>query len=332
MPVEQGWEALRWDPLRWLLSEEAGAGVQWRVLVELFHRPADSVAVRRARGGVGVWPPIASLLDPLQPDGSWNQSEREWQRFRGGVWRLVAAVELGADPDDPRLREACRRVLVSDELHGIADDGDPCEAARVLNAASRLGWSSDPTFLEVAQRLARRPEAADGGWECSRAAHAGSGSSCSVTAVATLGAADHYQHPALAPIRGRAAEMLLVNDLWVGRRAPRDWWRPTHPRLLSTDVIEACWAFARATPSGEPRMTAALARVQEMQDDRARWTTLRPPVQSVPIPVAERPKQGTPCRFLTLEAVAALLRLAVPLGLPRLFPRRGVRQPTLDGS
>ncbi len=329
MPVEQGWEALRWDPLRWLLADDAGAGVHWRVLVELFHRPAESVAVRRARGGVGVWPPMASLLDTLQPDGTWNQPEGDWHRFRGGVWRLVAAVELGADPDDPRLGEACRRLLGSDRLRRAADDGDPCDAARVLNAAARLGWSSDPQFLELAQRLARRPAADDGGWSCSRATHAGAGSSCAVTAVAVVGAADRYQHPAVEPIRRRAVEMLLGNRLWVGGRAPREWWRPTHPRLLSTDVIEACWALARATPSADQRMTAALVRVQEMQDDRGRWAALRTPSLSLPLPVPDRPKPGTPDRFLTLEAVVALLRLAVPLGLPRVFPRRGVRQPDL---
>ncbi len=94
----------------WLL-DPSRPNLHWRVLSDLIHRPPDSPAVVRARGGADAVDPIAALLEDLKPDGSWVCDAGPWERFSGPGWRLVAAVQWGADPTDPRLHAASLRLL-----------------------------------------------------------------------------------------------------------------------------------------------------------------------------------------------------------------------------
>jgi len=114
-PCGCGWEALSGDPLSWLLDNHV-PNLHWRVLTELVGRPQDSQAVRRAQGGASASEPVASLLADLHPDGRWATDKPMWKRYSGPGWRMVAAVQWGADPTDPRLDAAITKIL--DEMPG----------------------------------------------------------------------------------------------------------------------------------------------------------------------------------------------------------------------
>ncbi|MEJ2189136.1 MAG: hypothetical protein P8Y93_06905, partial [Acidobacteriota bacterium] len=64
-----------------------------------------------SRAGANAATPVASLLADLHEDGGWETSAGLWDTYAGPGWRLVAAVQFGADPSDPRINAAAERLL-----------------------------------------------------------------------------------------------------------------------------------------------------------------------------------------------------------------------------
>lgn len=315
----QGWEALRWDPLPWLLDSDR-PNLHWRTLVELVGRPSASRAVLLSRAGANAAKPVSSLLADLHEDGSWETSARLWDAYAGPGWRLVAAVQFGADPSDPRISAAAERLLETAPGEGgfARRAGGPPVAwltARALGALAELGWCGHVRFQEGLAWLAEAaPATPEGGWarEGSRTA----AGECGVTAVGVLTALKACELDGRSALRERA---IVAIQRYVASATGTPG-RLGHPCLGRTDAVEMLWVLARAGAPLRPAMVPALKTVQRRQDADARWCLSI----SVPssLPVVGAPPVGAPSGWLTLRAVVALMRYAVDAGLERLFPEK----------
>jgi hypothetical protein len=289
-------------------------------LTDYIHRPPDSPAVVRPRGGANAVEPLATLLEDLMPDGSWRCTAARWDEFAGPGWRVLAAVSWGADPTDPRLQAASRRLL--DEAPGSGgfaarDGGDPVSwlTARVLQALARLGWCRHSRFLEALAWLDEAaPRAGDGGWL--QTGSEGGGLGCLVTPVALLDAltacgATNRKALRDRTVRGVCAALARGGDelMLLG-----------FPNFDRTDAAEVLAVLARADAAYDPVMLTALTELQQLQLEGGRWAR----GVGVPpsLPVGDRPAAGAPSKWITLEAAAAILRYAVDAGLPRMFPQK----------
>ncbi len=305
------WEALPGDPTGSLLSGTAGLG--WRVLVELLGRPEDSLAVSRLRGRANVEEPISWLLSPLRTDGTWTIEEGPWEPGGGG-WRLLAATQLGADREDPRLQAAMSLLLESRSLPAGWDEGESegpwCCLARVVEGAVALGWARHETVGEVLARLAEA--AGPGGWRCAERSH---DTCCPVTPVALVAAAGEVHRLAGHPTVGTAAASLRTGRLELQTS------KPGYPNLLDTDEVECLWALARAGFSPEGWMEGSLKRLQSALGADGLVARFRE--GSSPALGSIDRQTGVDGRlWVSLHAAVALSRFAVPLGLPRRFPRK----------
>lgn len=313
------WEALRGDPLPWLLDSER-PNLQWRTLAELVGRPVTSPAVVRARGGANAVDPVAALLEELLPDGSWACGAAWWDAGVGPGWRLLAAVQWGADPSDPRLQAAAAKLLEEAPGEGgFARDGasaaSPTMTARVLQGLAGLGCARHPRVQEALAWLEEgaRP-APDGGWLGEDAD--GWPSRCGTTAVATLAALTAAGDDRRNGLRERAVRGAIE----LLARGDADLELLGHPCLERTDFAEALWALARAGVALQPSMVQPLARLQARQLDGGRWPRdVAPPPG---LPVGEPPACGQPSRWLTLKAAVAVLRYGHDAALPRMFPEK----------
>jgi len=284
---------LRGDPMPWLL-DESRPNLHWRVLVEFVRRPPSSPAVIRARGGADAVEPIASLLADLNPDGTWATDVGYWKPCSGPGWRIVAAVQWGADPTDPRLQCAAERFLETAAGEGgfaRGEGGDPVPwlTARMLHALADLGWCRHPRFQEGLAWLEEEAAFDD------RVAHG-------VTAAAVLGtlsACPGQRRPALC---SRAVSSIL-RALVEGRRSLS---RLGHPCLGRTDLAEMLGALA--------------PRLQRRQIEGGRWRRDVPIPESLPVGVDI--VAGKPSQWVSLRCVTALMRYAVEAKLPRMFPHR----------
>lgn len=310
-PSSCGWEALRGDPLSWLL-DDSKPNLHWRVLTELVGRPPDSPAVRRAQGGGSATPPVAALLADLQPGGTWSSGETRWARYRGSAWRMIAAVQWGADPSDPRLKAAAEQLLETPlEAGGVGGrkghQPPPLATARLVQAVADLGYGR---HLGVQEALAWFEE--DGGaWEGPQGARL-------ATAVALLAAL----RSAGEMRRTRLVRRIIEEMLGHGELASRSRFELGHPNLARTDLSEALWALALAEIPYEPRMRKALGRLQSAQIEGGRWEVGRSVPRSLPVDAASRVRVGDPSPWITLRGVVAMNAYAVDAGLPRLFPER----------
>ncbi len=293
----QGWEALRGDSLGWLLDPER-PNLHWRVLVELVGRPPDSPAARRARSGANAAEPVASLLAELHPDGRWATATPLWKPCAGPGWRLIAAVQWGADPEDPRLHAASKRLLETAPGDGglvrpRAAHPDPRLTGRALETMVALGWEKHPRVQEWLAWF----EATEG-WEDDPA-----------TAAAVLAAGRGGLRPVLAQ---KAVEGL-------GRRLAESrgnhFTALGHPNLLRTDAAEIFAGLAAAGIGFRSGWRRSLVQLQQGQDRTGRWSRRSPVPRSLAVPEPDRPS-----KWITLKATKALLAYAVEAELPRLFP------------
>lgn len=314
-PCDSPWEALRGDVLPWLLQGERPS-FHWRVLVDLIGRPDDSPAVRRAAGAANVDDPVAALLAELLPDGTWGNGCGWWTRWRGNGWRVLAAVALGADRQDPRLRAACDVLLAEAPGDGglARRPGQPPDAAltaRAVAAMLAFGGARQPRVQEALAWLEEgAPASREGGWATA------AGDECAVTPCAVLEGLIAVPNARGAGLleRARAA---VVRVLAGPRR--RAFERCGHPRLVSTDLAEMLSVLARVRAPWDPVLRPALGRLQELADDHGHWPRRRAVPASLPVGMW-RPGIGAASRWVTLGAVVAILRYAVEAELPRLFP------------
>jgi hypothetical protein len=304
------WEALAGDPLPWLLDEQR-PNLLWRALVELVGRPAESVAVGRARGGANAAEPVASLLAELDPDGSWSSERPTWSRYAGPGWRLVAAVGWGADPGDPRLHAAGERLLASAPGEGgfaprAGVPPSPLLTARLVQAVIDLGFGRHLRVQEALAWMGEEPAAWSG--DRRRQAVAGVALSAALAGRPELGR---------QPLRDRAAAAVVDALADCGGPALD---RPGHPNLERTDLVEMLWSLARAGVPFERRLAEPMARLQRLQVAGGRWRRRVPRPPSLPISIDSRSRVGAECRWVTLHAVVAINVYAVAARLPRRYP------------
>ena len=279
----QGWESLRGDSLGWLLDPER-PNLHWRVLVELVGRPVDSPAVRRARGGANACEPVSALLADLMPDGEWATDEPLWKPDSGPGWRLLAAVQWGADLEDPRMHAASERFLETASGEGglsrsSTTEPDPQLTARVLEAMVGLGWGKHPRVQEWLAWFEATTE-----WR-----------SEALVCVGVL-------RSAAERVALREPAIVGLGEALMGGQGDLD--RLGHPNLNETDLAEVFFVMAGAGVVWRQEWRAALQRLQGMQDAKGRWSPAEPEVS----------------RWVTLKATRALLTYAVDAELERVFP------------
>ena len=307
MSIVHAWESLRGDPMSWLL-DESRPNLHWRVLVEFVRRPPSSPAVIRARGGADAVEPIASLLADLNPDGTWATDVGYWKPYSGPGWRIVAAVQWGADPTDPRLQATAERFLETAAGEGgfaRGEGGDPVPwlTARMLHTLVELGWCRHPRFQEGLAWLEEEASFDDA-------------IACGVTAAALLGTLSACPDQRRSALRSRAVDSILRSFV-EGRRSLS---RLGHPCLGRTDLAEMLWALASADVPFTPEMGPALARLQRRQIEGGRWRRDVPVPESLPVRVDI--VAGKPSQWVSLRCVTALMRYAVDAKLPRMYPQR----------
>lgn len=298
------WRHLRADPTAFLLDERE-PGVVHRVLVELLDRPWDSPAVARARAAARELGTAAAILDRQGPLGYWGSPGTYGARWSGGVWHLLAAARLGADPQDPRSIRGGETLLRQLEpRHGgfaVARNRppSPCFTGEVCAGLTRLGFGRHPRVAEAVGWLISR-SSGSGGWSCPELRHTVDGA-CPVAAVAVLDLAAEVpiaERERLAPAVDRAAGWLVARHLLLLPGAPSGWRRFTHPCLARADLLAALTAMARL---GLDPCAALLDGVREVLHQQGRDGCWRPGLAS---PFGEKP--GYPSRWLTLKALVVL--------------------------
>ncbi len=104
--------------------------------------------------------PVASILDQMQPDGSWAPPKRDYQKYWGSLWQIHFLGELYANGDDERVQRAAAYAFSRQLADGSwsATDAQPhgsiaCLTANVARALARLGFARDERVIAALEHV-----------------------------------------------------------------------------------------------------------------------------------------------------------------------------------
>ena len=100
------------NTLDWLL-DPTDPGPRYLALRDLVRLPADEPELLAARAAAHAAPPIAPILDAMQPDGYWEKPGPGYgPKYRSTVWALITLGQVGASAAaDPRIGRAAAYLL-----------------------------------------------------------------------------------------------------------------------------------------------------------------------------------------------------------------------------
>ena len=334
-----GWrDALRGDPLPWLL-DEATPAVRHLALRQLLDRPADDPEVVGARAAAMREPPIAAILAAQDPAGWWVKPGPGYlPKYRSTTWSLVFLDQLGADGADSRVRAGCEYVLDHAQApsggFGVSfSEARPapsavlhCITGNLSRALIGFGWLDDE---RVGRAIDFEAAAITGegeirfykssmpgpGFRCG----ANEGQPCAWGATKAVLALARIPAERRAPRIQRALEagrdFLLSRDpvvadypMGYGNTKPSgSWFRRGFPSGYVTDVLQVLEALAEAGAAGDPRLRPALDWLLAQQDEQGRFANRYAYEGKMAVDIDV---QGQPSKWVTLRACRVLKAVA----------------------
>jgi hypothetical protein len=326
-------ELLRGDPLSWLLEPDpANPGVRYFALRDLLDRPQEDPEVCQARQDIMTRGPVPAILAAQDAQGYWAKAGAGYSpKYRGTSWQIILLAELGADPDDERVRRGCEYLL----SHNSASNGAfsynmsqaPSGAVHCLNgnliyAMLSLGYADHPR-LQAALDWQARAITGEGDLTYYKSGTAGPGFACgdnlgracgwgAVKALKALNAVSLRQRtPAVERAIQASVEFLLSRDPAVAdyphtERVSSAWFKFGFPLSYWSDVLENTAALVAAGYGGDPRLDNALRFILDKQDAQGRWKLGNSLNGKMWIDIEKR---GRPSKWVTLRALRVLKRL-----------------------
>jgi hypothetical protein len=327
------WQAaLRANPLDWLLEPQDPA-VRHLVLRQLLDRPAADPDVATSRRAAMAADPIASILAAQAPDGHWEKPGPGYAtKYRGTVWQLIFLDQLGADPQDERIRRACEYVLSHSQAEnggfgasGVAGAGPPpssrvihCLTGNLLRALIGFGWLDDPRVIRAVEWQARAISGEGvARWYASGTCGAGFACAakerlpCAWGAVKALGGLSRVPVERRSPEVSRAiqagVDFLLGRDPavadypagWGNTRPSGSWFKLGFPSGYVADVLQNLEVLAELGHGRGARLANAADWVLAKQDARGRWTNENAYNGRTWVDIERR---GQPGKWVTLRA------------------------------
>ncbi len=308
------------DVIPWLLAGDPA--IRWQTLRDLTDAPAEEVARERARVLDEGWG--ARLMALRGPDGLWaggalfparDGVPLPWTREEGQPWTataysLVLLGDLGADPRDPRVREAVEAVRATARWEHAGQPFFEGEVEACINGmVVSLGACHGVDVDGVVDRLVGE-QLDDGGWNCETENGSVRGSFHSTIRVLE-GLLLHEQRTGgtaasrAARVRGEA--YLLDRHLFrrrsTGEVADPDFLRLAFPTRWHHDVLRGLEHFRSAGGPPDDRLGEALAVVRSRRQRDGTWLLDHTWKGAVPFVMED---DGRPSRWNTLRALRVL--------------------------
>jgi len=305
----------------WLLDGDPA--IRWQTLRDLADAPADIVATERARVTTEGWG--ARLLGLEAEDGLWEGGALfpardgvpiPWRREDGQPWTataysLVALMDFGADPADPRIRRAIDLVRANARWEYAGEpffegEVEPCINGMVVALGTYYGEDVDGVVTRlVGEQLE------DGGWNCE--VENGSVRGSFHTTIRVLeGLLAHEQatggSAAATAARRRGEAYLLdrrlLRRLSTGERIDPAFEAFAFPTRWHYDVLRGLEYFRATGERPDPRAEEALELVRSKRQPDGTWLLDHTYKGAVPFTMEDG--DGRPSRWNTLRALRVL--------------------------
>lgn len=348
MNDEHSWkELVRGDPLAWLLEEDAdNPGPRFLALREMCDLPESHPEVIKARQAVMQHGPLPIILEAQEPEGYWVKPGPGYNpKYRATVWSVISLAQLGADPDDPRVRRACEYILDNavTKTGAFSMNGNPsgsiyCLAGNLVTALLDMGWQGDPRLEAAIKWLARAtigegtvpaddekasPRYLKSGvcgptFQCS----ANNKLPCAWGGLKTMRAFSRIPAESRSPLVSKAIDVGVVfffsrdpaqADYPMGwsEKPSRNWWKFGYPIFYVSDMLEILEVLSALGLGGDERLDAAYQLLIDKQDEDGCWPLEYSYNGKTWVDVETK---GKPSKWVTLRALRCLKRRAPEAG------------------
>jgi hypothetical protein len=328
------------NPLDWLLEiDTENPSVRYFALRDLLALPETNVKVREARAAIMRSGPVPIILAGQEPFGAWVKPGSGYSpKYRSTVWSLLILAELGADPEEGRIRKGCEYLLD----HSLASNGAfsayqkpvpsgtfHCLNGNLILTLQRLGYGGDPRVQTARDWLARsivgQPPIA-----YHASAVAAPGFACGVNerqpcawgankAIrALLEVPKEARSPLIKSALKAGAEFLLSRDPVVAdypytRRVSSTWFKLGFPLSYWSDILETVSNLVELGYGKDPRLNPGLEWIVSKQDENGRWKLENGLNGKMWVNLETK---GKPSKWVSLRALRVLKRvgLYVPPG------------------
>jgi hypothetical protein len=298
------------------------------------HNDPDVEKSRRAIMQVGAVPKI---LSKQRSGGYWDVAEDFYVgKYKGTVWQLMVLAELGADPDEERVKRACEFILEHSQdresggfSHMSASSGGgahgevlPCLTGNMVWSLIKLGYLKDVRVQKGIEWIVRYQRFDDGvkdaasGWPYDRYQNCWGRHSCHMGVVKALKAlaeipADERCEDVKHTIQ-KGTEYILKHHVYkrshdLTRVSKPVWLHFGFPLMWNTDVLEILGILTKLGYHDE-RMQEAVDIVVSKQDDLGRWKLERSFNGRFQVNIEQ---EGKPSRWVTLNALRVLKRFYI---------------------
>jgi hypothetical protein len=281
------WQTLlHGDPMPWLL-ERSDPAVRALTLRQLLERGPRDSELRETQQRAMSSPPISTLLKRQRADGGWPGPNNWSPKYQGSHWSNLLLIEYGADPGDPRVKRAARRVLedlTDPEKSGMGwvferDHGASCLVGSIVRYVSLAGFGADARVEPLVERLVRESKKFDAACALNGNDPCAWGYARLIWGLAALPEAARTREVERTLRRG--VEFLLSYKLERGRyptaTEPSYLWRQlSFPLFYQADVLFVLRAIDAAGELDDPRAQTAIGWLLARQDSRGRWAGRAP--------------------------------------------------------
>lgn len=316
--------------LPWLLEPDPqNPGVRYFTLRDLLGRSEGDQELDQARRAIMKTGPVPAILAAQHDDGYWARpGGGHSPSYQVTVWQIIFLAELGADPNDERVRRGCEYFLANSVAAngGFAMNPRPVPSSVVhclngdpVHALLRLGYAADPRLQDALDWLVQtttgegdvrfyKSGTSDKGFACAYNLKqpCAWGAAKAMKALSALPA--DQRTPAVERAIKVGVEFLLGGDLAEAdypytERINSTWFSFGFPLSFRSDILETAMVLADLGCGEDPRLNTAQQFIINKQDERGRWIMEKTLNGKMWVDIEQK---GQPSKWVTLRALRAL--------------------------
>jgi hypothetical protein len=321
------------DPTEWLLEKD-NPSVRFFTLTEILDKSLNESDVKEAKNAIMQTDVVPQILAKQNSDGSWDKPTAQYTaKYRGTVWQLIILAELGADPKDSRVQNACEFILANSqdrESGGFAmsiaqktgggrhSEVIPCLTGNMVFSLIRLGYLGDSRLQRGIEWITtyQRFDDADceempKGWPYDRLDACFGRHSCHMGAAKALKALAEIppkkRDQKIQAVIKKGAEYFLRHHVYkkshnLSRISKPGWLKFGFPLMYQDDALEILGILTKLGYK-DGRMQETVDLVLSKQDEQGRWkleNTFNGKIQ------VDIERLGEPSKWITLNALKTL--------------------------
>jgi len=320
--------------MNWLLENE-NPSVRYATLTTLLNKPESDPDVVASKQDIMLKGPVPNILEKQNSDGSWDVPDRFYlNKYKGTVWTVMLLAELGASPENARVKKACEFLLTHSQdpesggfsvqqskktQKGLPGMVIPCLTGNMVFSLLQLGYMNDARLEKAIEWILRYQRTDDGekvnlsGQPYERFESCFGKHSCHMGVAKALKALSRIpptkRNKQVKAKLDELIEHFLIHRLFKKSHQPDEisrpgWLKLGFPLMYQTDILELSEILTDLEVV-DPRMDEAIEIIRNKPID-GKWNLENSFNGKMTVSIE---KKGIPSKWITLKAMKVLSKI-----------------------